>query len=215
MKRRRLKLKTKVILLAVVAAVIALAVLFFNNASNVIISVGTARLRAMNTAAVTAAVESVASGVGYDDIITVTYGDGGNISAMSTNSARVNAIARTVAYNTQTRLTALAEDGAEVPLGAFSGIEALSGYGRLIHIKLVPIVSVQCSFLSRFASAGINQTLHSIYIDAETSITIVLASRQETFTCNSQILICESVINGKVPEIYLNSGSLPSTSLVP
>ena len=102
-----------------------------------------------------------------------------------------------------------------IPLGAFTGIEALSGYGRSVCVKVVPVISVECNFVSRFSQAGINQTIHSVYIDVVTDITIVLAARTERVFATAEVLVCESIINGKIPEVYLQGGMLGGGMLVP
>lgn len=216
MRKRRLRLKIKLILIAAIAALIVLVVLFFNNATSVILAVSSANMRAYNTVAVNSAVGDILlGGLSYDDIVTVTYNDEGDVSTISANSSTVNSIARRAAYFTQTNLTELSQSGVDIPLGAFTGIEALSGYGKMLNVKIVPVVSTECSFISRFVSAGINQTLHSIFIEVVTDITIVLASRTERVLATAEVLVCESIINGKIPQIYLQGGLLGSGSLVP
>ena len=216
MKKRKIRLKTKLIMAAVLAVIIAVVAIFFNNAAAVIISVGSASLRAMNTRAVNEAVEQTLSGgVSYGDIVTVTYNDGGDVSAITADSALVNTIARRTAYLTQSNLTEFSQGGVEVPIGAFTGIEALSGSGATVNVKLIPVVSTECNFVSRFTSAGINQTIHSIYIEVVTDITIVLAARTQQFYATAEVLVCESIIVGKIPQVYLQGGLLGSGSLVP
>lgn len=216
MKRRKIRLKTKLIIIIITAVLIALIVIFFNNATSVILAVSSAQLRALNTSAVNQAVEEVIpDGIGYGEIVTVTYDDSGDVSTISANSSMVNYIARRTAYLTQSKLTQLSQDGINIPWGAFTGIEALSGYGGSINVKIVPVIVTECNFISRFTSAGINQSLHSIYIDVVTEITIVLASRTEHVFASAEVLVCESLINGDVPQIYLQGGLLGSSSLVP
>lgn len=216
MKKRKMRLKTKLIIIISIAAAIALAALFFNNATAVILSVSSARLKAMNTLAVDEAVgEALQSGAEYGDFMTVSYGDDGNVSSMTANSAAINSVARRAASLAQTKLTQMSGGGISIPLGAFTGIEALSGFGAGINIKIIPVIWVECSFVSRFTQAGINQTIHSIYIEVVTDITIVLAARTERVLAASEILVCESLINGEIPQIYLQGGLLGSGSLVP
>lgn len=211
MKKRRLRAKTKLIILAVTAAVIAFVIVFMNNAASVIIAVGCAQMRAFNTMAVNDAVDEVlADGLNYSDIIDITYDSDGDVSTISANTTIINFIARRTAGLTQTKLTEAGEGGIDIPIGAFTGIEAISGMGSKIKIKIMPVVAVECVFLSRFSRAGINQTIHSIYIQVVSEITIVLAARTERVEAEAQVLVCESIINGEVPQIYLQGGILGS-----
>ena len=215
MKKCRVRLRTKLIVAAVIACAVALAAVFFNNATSVILSVSSAELRAMNTRAVSAAVEEASAGISYEDIVSVTYDGEGDVAAISSNTPVINGIARRTAVLTQTGLEELASGGMSIPLGAFTGIDALSGYGGSVNVKIIPVASAECSFVSRFVQAGINQTLHSVYIEVVTTITIVLAARSENFYAAAEVLVCESIINGKVPQIYLQGGLLSPGALVP
>ena len=216
MKNRRIRLKTKILIFIIIAAVIAVVVIFLNNAANVIISVSAAQMRAYNTVAVNDAVEeALPGGLEYGSIVTVEYDGDGNVTTISANSANINAVARRTAYLTQTNLSELSRGGIAIPLGAFTGIEAISGFGKAINIKIMPVASAECSFVSRFTQAGINQTLHSIYIEVVTDITIVFATRTERIFASAEVLVCESLIVGKIPDVYLQGGLLGSGSLVP
>ena len=61
-----------------------------------------------------------------------------------------------------------------------------------------------CDFVSFFQSAGINQTLHKIYIDVYADVSIVTPIDQPTIQVKAEILVCENLIVGKIPQTYLN-----------
>ena len=109
-------------------------VLFFG-AAGVIRSVAEAALCANAASAMYEAIEATLSGVGYDDLIEVERSDTGEIAAMTADAQRINTIARDAAYLAQKNFGVLAEAGVKVPLGAFSGIEALSGFGPPRHLQ--------------------------------------------------------------------------------
>ena len=75
----------------------------------------------------------------------------------------------------------MSEGGVEVPLGAFSGIEAWAGFGPKIHMKIIPISNVECRFASTFEEAGVNQTKHSIYLEIVADISIIMPSGTRNF----------------------------------
>lgn len=50
---------------------------------------------------------------------------------------------------------------------------------------------------------GINQTKHSLYLNVIADISIVMPSRTENFAVTTDILVCECVLIGKVPDVYL------------
>ena len=63
-------------------------------------------------------------------------------------------------------------------------------------------------FLSEFVQAGINQTNHKIYVNLTATINVVLPVANKQIVSNTQLLICENIIVGKIPEVYLSSSGI-------
>jgi sporulation protein YunB len=82
------------------------------------------------------------------------------------------------------------------------------GRGPDIRINIYPIGAIVCTFSSVFTQAGINQTNHKIYVNVTSSINVVLPIHNKRIESTTQILICESVIIGKVPHFYLDGGGM-------
>lgn len=149
-------------------------------------------------------IESLSIPTKYSDLVTVEKNESGDIVLMSVNSYKVNVINREIALQTEKKLTDKLNNGIPIPLLCFSGIEILSGYGPIINYKSIDVVSVICEFDSRFESVGINQTLHSIYIKVLSRVDIEAFFSKQTAECETTVLLSESVLIGKVPEVYLN-----------
>lgn len=139
----------------------------------------------------------------YDELVEVTYSSENKISQISTNSTQVNLLVREVTAKVQERFDQLDSAQVVVNLGSFTGIPFLFGYGPEITLNLVPIGTVQTNFETKFLSAGINQTLHSLYFDVNAILGLILPGSTQNFDTNLQVLICESVIVGEIPSIYL------------
>ena len=162
---------------------------------------------ALSTEAVNnAMLVSLNNKVEYSDLVFVEKNNSGDIVYMSTNSLKVNTINREVANETNKILKNKLNDGFIVPLGVFTGINFLSGYGEKVNVKVVNTPSVICEFKSKFTSVGINQTLHSIYIDVISKVELNMPLNSATASCKTQILISETILVGKVPDIYLKDG---------
>lgn len=163
-------------------------------------------MRSITTVAVNDAIYyTLSDRVRYEDLVNVDRDAQGNILAITSNSFQINRIARDAAYMSQQNLKQMSEDGIEIPLGAFTGIEAWAGFGPHITMKIIPISNVECRFVSEFEEAGINQTKHSIYLEIVADISIIMPSGTSNFASLTQVLICESVLVGKVPETYLQA----------
>jgi sporulation protein YunB len=163
-------------------------------------------MRASTTIAVNDAVYyTLSDEIRYEDLVTVTRDGEGEIVAVAANPLKINKIARDTASISQSNLKNLSLNGIPIPLGALTGIEAFAGLGPNIYFRIIPVSSVSCGFSSDFASVGINQTKHSIYLNVVADISIVMPSRTENFAVVTQILVGESVIVGKVPDTFLQS----------
>lgn len=205
--RRKHRRKTwAFILLFVALLAVFLFVYFQRNVTRVLISISEATMRASTTIAVNDAVYyTLSDEMRYEDLVTITRDEAGEIVAVNANPLKLNKIARDTASISQSNLKNLSLNGIPVPLGALTGIEAFAGVGPSIHFRIIPVSSVTCDFTSAFESVGINQTKHSIYLNVIADISIVMPSRTENFAVMTEILIGESVIIGKIPDTYLQS----------
>lgn len=205
-RRPKNKVRRRVILALVALSFIVLVIVLHLNITRVLTSVAEASMRSITTVAVNDAVYyTLSDRVRYEELVTVSRDSEGNITAISSNPFQINRIARDTAYMSQENLQKMSEDGVEVPLGAFFGIEAWAGFGPKIHMKIIPISNVECRFASAFEEAGVNQTKHSIYLEIVADISIIMPSGTRNFASLTEVLICESVLVGKVPEVYLQS----------
>ncbi|MBQ4053338.1 MAG: sporulation protein YunB [Clostridia bacterium] len=216
-KKRRLgKRRILCILLAVFLLAVLLFFYFQRNVTRVLISISEATMRASTTVAVNDAVYyTLSDEIRYDELVTITRDNEGEIIAVAANPLKINKIARDTASISQSNLKNLSLNGIPIPLGALTGIEAFAGLGPSIHFRIIPVSSVSCGFSSTFESVGINQTKHSIYLNVIADISIVMPSRTENFAVTTDILIGESVIVGTVPDAYLQSdifGNKPNLS---
>lgn len=203
--------KRKFIIAVAVILLMFFGVLFYINfvINPIIISISEARVKSLSTKAINSAVSEVLfDNYTYDDIITIKTTDTGEISFIQANSLAINKLSRELASVSQTKLDIIGEQGIGIPIGTLLGIPIFMGKGPEIRLKLNPIGSIACTFSSYFTQAGINQTNHKIYVNISSNVNVVLPVSAKQVTNTSQILICESVIVGKVPEVYLNSDSL-------
>lgn len=207
----------KVIVAIICLLAVGVLVYFQRNVTRVLISISEATIRSITTVAVNDAIYyTLNDAIRYEDLIDITRDEAGNVMSITTDSLKINRIARDAAYLSQENLTRMSAEGIMVPMGALTGIEALAGFGRPINIKIIPISNVECRFVSRFKEAGINQTLHSLYLEVVSDISIIMPSKSTNLASTTEVLICESVIAGKIPDTYFQAGFLNSGSaLVP
>ncbi len=217
MKKRRKHKRLKIIIAVICLLLIALMLFFQRNVTKILISISEATIRSITTVAVNDAIYyTLNDNLRYEDLITITYDEAGDVATITTDSLKINRIARDTAYLSQENLTRMSAEGIQVPIGALTGIEALAGFGRKINIKIIPISNVECRFVSKFVDAGINQTKHSLYLEIVSDISIIMPDKTSNLASTIEVLICESVIAGKIPDAYLQASLAGSGgSLVP
>ena len=216
-KKNRKFTRFKIIFILICLLIIGTLIYFQRNVTRVLISISEATIRSITTVAVNDAIYyTLNDAMRYEDLITIERDSDGNVTSITTDSLKINRIARDTAYLSQENLNKMSAEGIMVPLGALTGIEALAGFGQKINIKIIPISNVECRFVSKFRQAGINQTLHSLYLEIVSDISIILPSKSTNLASTIEVLICESVITGKIPDTYLQASLVGSeNALVP
>ena len=139
----------------------------------------------------------------YDDLIHIVTDSSGKITMLQANTIQINELSRKVIDLTYSNPMNTINKPLKVPIGSFSGIPLLSGVGPDVEIPTVPYGSVNCKFLSEFVSAGINQTVHKIYLSVNSIVTLVMPFAKVKVAENTEVLISESLIIGEIPNTYL------------
>ena len=202
-------LRVIIAILIFIAIFIFCTVYFLKNIVPTVMDSSIAQVRAITTNAINLAATTVINGgLTYDELFEVKKDNNGKITMIQANSPRINTIAREIANLAQANLDALGTQEISISVGTFTGLALLTGFGPDVTIKIVPIGTANCDFVSYFQSAGINQTLHKIYIDVYADVNIITPIDEPTVQVKAEILVCENVIVGEVPEFYLNMSDI-------
>lgn len=131
----------------------------------------------------------------------------GYVTIVNGNSYNINQANFLVQREVQRRLAKLSNTTVGVPIGAFLGSTLLAAKKTAeVGIAIIPIGSVQCEFCSEFLSKGVNQTLHRLFINVTTTITLALPLKNVSIETENQIFISETLIVGQIPDTYFESG---------
>ncbi len=163
----------------------------------------------LSTSAVSDAVCDVLSeeNLSYKDLVDITFDSEGNVALIALETVKLNVIARKFYQVAQINLDKMGEKGIDVALGTFSGIPFLVDIGPKVNLKLVSIGAMTSTFKNTFVGAGANQTNHSLYIQLFASVSLILPAYTHTIDSITEVLVSESVIPGKVPQVYLENNS--------
>lgn len=140
----------------------------------------------------------------YEDLAVIIKGEDGKIQMIKLNIIPVNEIISDVALKIQKELNSVENAHFGIRLGSFTGVKLLSGVGPNINVRMSTIGNVETELKSDFKTAGINQTIHQIYLNIKCNISILTPYNNTTEEIFNQILIAESVIVGEIPENFYN-----------
>ena len=202
---RMLKIRLLYISLGLVILAGVVVMIAFRNLTPLLVAMSEARAKQLAVEAINQAVDEVMDeNLSYDALVTAIPDENGQIAMLVANTMKMNDLASAAALAAQRNLGELEDQGVEVPLGSALGISLFSGMGPDIRGSVVPVGSVTTRFVTKFESAGINQTRHEISLEATTTMRIVIPTGTDTIQVTSTIPIAESIIVGTVPESYVN-----------
>lgn len=141
----------------------------------------------------------------YSSYVHIERNSSGEITLITADMIKINKLMAQYSTIVQSHVSEIEEDDITVPMLAFTGWPLISTLGADIKLDIVAVGDAPCSYRSEFKEMGINQTLHSIYIDVSAKVEIILPIDNIEVECPSSALVCESVIVGRVPQFYLQN----------
>lgn len=141
----------------------------------------------------------------YSSYVHIERNSSGEITLITADMIKINKLMAQYSTIVQSHVSEIEEDDITVPMLAFTGWPLVSTLGADINLDIVAVGDAPCSYRSEFKEVGINQTLHSIYIDVSAKVEIILPIDNIEVECPSSALVCESVIVGRVPQFYLQN----------
>ncbi len=140
----------------------------------------------------------------YQDLCTIEKDSDGNIKLMKLDVVNINKICSSIALELQEELDKAENTNFDLRLGTITGNKFFIGKGPNIRLTMVTVGNIETNIKSEFSDAGINQTLHRIYIDITCHISILTPYKDSDEDVNTQVLLAEAVIVGNIPETYYN-----------
>ena len=186
------------------------------NVNPIIAQVSQKEVLALAEVAVNRACDQVLTEHFVVDMIDYSMDNDGKLQMVTTNTALMNTISRRAVELSQENITSLGQQGVAIPLGSLSGITLLAGQGPDIYVKVFPVGSVNAEFTSEFISAGINKTRHKITLCVTADVRVVMPGMNNVVQTVTDILMCENVIIGIVPDTYFDMNNFSDLlNLVP
>lgn len=208
-KKHKRTRRVAIVLVLVLFVTVALALYFYRKSMTpIILDIAQTRLKAETTLALNEAIFDVLANCNDQDFVNVEKNNQNDVVLISANSAYVNRLAREVSVVSQKQINNIQKFRIQIPIGTLSGIPLLSEKGTEVEVTVTPIGKVTCSFTSDFESAGINQTVHKIFLNVCSRVDLIIPTFHMEVETVTPILISESIIVGKVPNTFLQGGLL-------
>lgn len=193
-----------------VALIVAVSVigLLENRLRPVVAEIAAAQAQNTMTAVVEGAVTAdlAARQVSYADFVTIQRDGKGAITALTTNMANMNLLRAELTTAILDAIARVDVSGIQVPLGTLFDLEPLWAKGPALKARAITIGTVQAEFDSQLTSAGVNQTLHRIWLEVDIPMTLLLPGGKVETALQTRLCVAETVIVGQVPDTYLQVG---------
>lgn len=129
--------------------------------------------------------------------------EAGEITAVSADMGAINALSTEILENVvgtaENRLLTVS-----IPAGNLSGVSLLMGRGPAVPVEILMLTSSRVGFDNSIVSAGINQTKHRILLTVNVDIDVVVPWGTRSTQVQSQVLIADTIVVGKVPETFVS-----------
>ena len=144
--------------------------------------------------------------VQYDRLVTIQRDQNGAITALTTNMGEVNQLRSQLVGTVAEELEQFTVSEVSIPIGSLFHSEFLWAHGPAIRVKAMWVGNISAEFKSQFSSAGVNQTLHRIWLVITAPMTLLLPGGAVEVPVDSQLCMAETIIVGRVPESYIQMG---------
>lgn len=140
--------------------------------------------------------------ISYQKIVRVTHSGSGAITSLQADSVLINKIKSAITQKATENLVGLQHEELKIPLGLLTGVKLLAGKGPNITFHLYPQSVVETYLYHEFTDAGVNQTLHRVYMTLDVDILAIMPGFSVETTVQTNVDLGETVIVGEVPSVY-------------
>lgn len=139
------------------------------------------------------------------EMITIKQNEAGNIELLQVNTRPLNNMISDITNDIQVSLNDNETVKSYIPFGSITGIKWIAGIGPKIPLKIALTGTIKTKIRNEFSDAGINQTIHRLYLDITCDINILTPYEVIATQVTNELILSENIIVGDVPNVYLNS----------
>lgn len=135
-------------------------------------------------------------------LVDKTAGQGGEITSLSINSARLNKLKADFTKELTDALAKSTKTKIYISFGSLLNCETLQGAGVRIPVSITYGSVCDVDIEDEFVSAGINQTKHLVNLKVKVTVAVISAFMCDTRDIETTLPLCENIIIGGVPKYY-------------
>lgn len=209
-KRKPSRLKRRIIKYIVIQLILAIGffVLFEFKARDLVYNTVDNELEIIAQSAMDNAVIEVLEDfvTNYNDLVITETSENSAVTSLKTDSKKINVLKAEISNAITNNISQGKNVTVSVPMGAFTGLVLMSSVGPEMPVKLRMDGSCTTDIESEFTSAGINQTVHHIYlyVEADVSLSCPIIAFETTIVAKYEL--CQTVIVGSTPNTLANFG---------
>jgi len=143
---------------------------------------------------------------GFSELVSIQRDGSGAITALTTDMTRLNRLRAELTSAALAAVEGVDVSELQVPLGTLFDSEFLWARGPSIRVRALSVGTADARFDSEFTSAGVNQTLHRLWLDLDVPVTLLLPGGAVEVPVETRLCVAETVIVGQVPDTYLQVG---------
>lgn len=140
-------------------------------------------------------------------LVTIERDADGAITALTTDTSKLNSLRTQIVTQVLQALESVDVSTIQIPLGSLLDSELIWARGPAIQARAMTVGTISAEFESDFTAAGVNQTLHRIWLELSVPLTVMLPGGEVQAELNSRLCVAETVIVGNVPSTYLQMDS--------
>jgi sporulation protein YunB len=168
--------------------------------------------------------KKVLENLNTNELFIITRNSNDDIVSIDFNTVVVNKILTTATHQIELSLTFLEKDKIDaidlpnnimieksangiyflIPAGVAFKTAFLSNLGPKIPVKLEYTGSVTSNISTNITNYGINNALMEVYLDISITLKVIIPFISEDVVIETKIPLIIKMINGKIPEYYLN-----------
>ena len=149
----------------------------------------------------------------YTDLMKINSAEDGVVTSVEFNTVEITKLKAGIISLVQNNINSRDIITMNIPIGTLTGNQYLNNRGPKIKISMQISSAVFSDIKSKFISAGINQTLHQITLSISTEIYFVMPWYRSSGSYNTEFILAETIIVGRVPDAYTNVIEYPGSNI--